>query len=125
MPGKKILLVMDDPYLIQNFTLNLEKKGHQIVSASDGEDGLAKAVQETPDLILVDVELPKTDGFTFVRRLKRDETAKNIPVIVLASHEPMKDLFLMEGVQDYFVKSVNPEGLFAAIEKNLSSRRPS
>ena len=125
MAGNKILIVEDDPDVVQSFTSNLKKRGYEVVSTSDGAEGLAKAMQEKPDLILVGVELPGMDGFTLVRRLKREPAAKGIPIIVLASNEPVKDLFLMEGVQDYFIKSVNPEGLFAAIEKNLSSRRPS
>ncbi len=125
MPGKKILIVDDDPDLVHIFSLNLKRRGYQVATASDGEEGLAKVRSEKPDLIMVDIKMPKMDGYSFVRQLKQDEGSKKIPVIVLTAFEPMKDMFQMEGVQDYFVKSVNPEGLFAAIEKNLSSSRSS
>ena len=71
---------------------------------------------------MVDIQMPKMDGYTFVRRIRRDPETKHIPVVVLTSYEPMKDMFEVEGVKDYFLKSVNMEGLFKAIEKNLASR---
>ena len=63
--------------------------------------------------------MPKMDGYTFVRRLKKDEATAAIPVIVLTSYEPMKDMFQMEGVKDYYVKSANTDSLFDTIRQRI------
>lgn len=117
MSGNKILLVDDDQDFLQLLEFDFKKKGYQIVTASNGEDGLAKAASEKPNLIVLDIKMPKMDGYTFVRRLKKDAETKSIPLIVLTSYEPMKDMFQLEGVTDYYVKSANMDGLIKAVEK--------
>lgn len=115
----KIMLVDDDHDFQQLLEFDLKKHGYQVVCALNGEDGLDKAQKENPDLILLDVKMPKMDGYTFVRRLKKDAQTKDLPIIVLTSYEPMKDMFQLEGVQDYVVKSVNMESLLTKIEKHI------
>lgn len=119
MSGKKILVVDDDADFSQLLQFDLKKNGYEVVAAYNGEEGLEKAASEKPNLIVLDIKMPKMDGYTFVRRLKKDPDMKNTPLIVLTSYEPMKDMFQLEGVNDYFVKSANMEGLLAAIKKNL------
>lgn len=119
MSNRKLLIVDDDRDFVQLLEFDLKKHGYQTLCAFNGEEGLDRAQKEMPDLIILDIKMPKIDGYTFVRRLKKDESTKNIPVIILTSYEPMKDMFQLEGVKDYFVKSANMEGLFETIEKNL------
>ena len=119
MPGNKILLVDDDQDFVQLLEFDLKKRGYQVVTANNGEEGLDKLVREKPDLIVLDIKMPKMDGYTFVRRIKKDPDTKQVPIIVLTSYEPMKDMFQLEGVQDYVVKSVNMEGLLTSIGKHL------
>lgn len=119
----KILLIEDDHDFRQLVEFDLKKRGYQVVTASDGDEGLQKIQSEKPALVLVDIKMPKVDGYTFVRRVKREEETKDLPVIVLTSFEPMKDMFQMEGIGDYFVKSANMEGLFKTIERNLKENR--
>ncbi|MBI3314038.1 MAG: response regulator [Candidatus Omnitrophica bacterium] len=123
MGDKKILLVDDDLDFVQILEFDLKKHGYEILTAANGEDGLEKLKIHKPALIILDIKMPKMDGYTFVRRIKKDPETKHIPVIVLTSYEPMKDMFQLEGVQDYVVKSVNMESLITSIEKNL--KRPS
>ena len=120
MSGKKILLVDDDLDFIQILEFDLKKRGYEVEMANNGEDGLEKLKTYKPALIILDIKMPKMDGYTFVRRIKKDAETKHIPVIVLTSYEPMKDMFQLEGVQDYVVKSVNMESLLVSIEKNLT-----
>ena len=115
----KILVVDDDLDLIQIMEFQLKKKGYEVITAGNGEEGLEKAFQELPDIILLDVKMPKMDGYTFVRRLKKDARTKNTPLIVLTSYEPMKDMFQMEGVKDYFVKTADTTKLLQTIEEKL------
>ena len=117
----KILIVDDDPDFLQIVEFQLKKRGYQIVTASNGEEGLEKAYSENPELIMLDIKMPKMDGYTLVRRLKKDDRTKDTPLIVLTSYEPMKDMFQMEGVYDYFVKSAEMEKLFASIAKRFSA----
>lgn len=125
MSGNKILIIDDDQDFLQLLEFDLKKHGYAVISALDGEEGLNKARSEKPDLILLDIKMPKMDGYTFVRRLKKDAETKTIPLIVLTSYEPMKDMFQLEGVDDYYVKSVNMDGLMKTIEKHLKTVKPS
>ena len=125
MPGEKILIVDDDQDFAQLLEFDLKKKGFQTLLTHNGEEGLAKAINDKPALILLDIKMPKMDGYTFVRRLKKEADTKEIPIIVLTSYEPMKDMFQLEGVNDYFVKSVNMDGLLKTIEKNLQAPKKS
>ncbi len=119
MATGKILVVDDDQDFAQLLEFDLKKQGYQVVKACNGEEGLEKAGVEKPSLIILDIKMPKMDGYTFVRRLKKDSGTKDIPLIVLTSYEPMKDMFHLEGVSDYFVKSVNMEGLMKTVQKHL------
>jgi CheY-like chemotaxis protein len=125
MAGEKLLVVDDDQDFAQLLEFDLKKHGYQVATAFNGEEGLEKVDKEKPGLIILDIKMPKMDGYTFVRRIKKNPETKNIPLIVLTSYEPMKDMFQMEGVNDYFVKSVNMEGLIKTIEKNLKARNSS
>ena len=123
MPGEKILLVDDDHDFAQLLEFDLRKKGYEIARAGNGEEGLEKVKTEKPRIVILDIKMPKMDGYTFVRRLKKEPESKDIPVIVLTSYEPMKDMFQLEGVTDYFVKSANMDALLKAIEKYLASEK--
>ena len=123
MAGEKILLVDDDQDFSQLLEFDLKKKGYTVVRAFNGEEGLEKMASEKPALVVLDIKMPKMDGYTFVRRLKKEPDSKDIPVIVLTSYEPMKDMFHLEGVNDYFVKAANMEGLLNAIEKYMKGEK--
>lgn len=125
MGSDKILIVDDDQDFLQLLTFDFKKCGYTAVTALNGEEGLEKAKIEKPGVIVLDIKMPKVDGYTFVRRLKKDPETKDIPLIVLTSYEPMKDMFQLEGVSEYFVKSVDMGGLVKAVEKHLKVRNPS
>ncbi len=117
--SKKILIIDDDPNIVELLKRRLLASQYLVVTASNGEDGLAEVKAEKPDLIIVDVLMPKMDGYTFVRMLRREEDVRNIPVIVLTAKDKMKDLFEMEGVKDYIVKPYRPEDLMEKVKRNL------
>ena len=103
---KKILFIEDESALQKTFSDLLSSEGYELVSALDGEIGLDKAKKEAPDLILLDLILPKINGFEVLKRLKDDEATKNIPVIVLTNLEGVEDVnkVLELGVKTYLVK---------------------
>lgn len=117
MPIKKILVVDDSP-TERFFAVDLlTKNGYQIVTAENGEEGIAKAKTEKPDLILMDVVMPGLNGYQATRTLTRDDETKNIPIIVCTSkgQETDKIWGLRQGALDYLVKPVNGEELLQKI----------
>lgn len=117
MPVKKILVVDDSPTERHFMVELLTRNGYQVVTAESGEEGIAKAKAEQPDLVLMDVVMPGLNGYQATRTLTRDEATKNIPVIVCTSkgQETDKIWGLRQGAQDYMVKPVNGEELLAKI----------
>jgi len=113
---KKILVVDDEADLVEILKSSLEVNNYEVITALDGEEGLKKAKEEKPDLILLDILMPKKDGWTFVREMKMDESIKNIPVIVFTVKEQFKGEFELEGVKDYIVKPVEIEKLLDKID---------
>lgn len=130
MTSAKILLVDDEPDAIAYVSEILEDEGREIISASDGLAGLERAKAEKPDLIILDVQMPKMDGFTVFAELKADETTKEIPVIMLTgvsektgiafSKEDMGD-FIGTEPSDYVEKPIEPEALLKAVGKVLGA----
>lgn len=119
--SKKILVIDDDPNIVELLKRRLLASQYLVVTASNGEEGLKQVADEKPDLIIVDVLMPKMDGYTFVRTLRRDDEHRALPVIVLTAKDKMKDLFELEGVKDYIVKPYRPEDLMEKVKRNLAS----
>jgi twitching motility two-component system response regulator PilH len=117
MPVKKILVVDDSPTERHFMVELLTKSGYQVVTAESGEEGIAKAKAEQPDLVIMDVVMPGLNGYQATRTLTRDDDTRNIPVFVCTtkSQETDKIWGLRQGAQDYLVKPVNPEELLAKI----------
>lgn len=117
MPVKNILVVDDSP-TERFFVVDLlNKAGYQVSTAENGEEGIAKAKAEKPDLILMDVVMPGLNGYQATRTLTRDEETKAIPVIVCTSkgQETDKIWGLRQGAVDYLVKPLNPEELLQRV----------
>jgi DNA-binding response OmpR family regulator len=105
--AKKILFVEDEPALHKTLGEFLKQEGYEVVSALDGEVGLRLAREEKPDLILLDLVLPKLHGFEVLKALKGDSGTENIPVIVLTNLEATADIekALEIGATTYLVKA--------------------
>ena len=109
----KILIVDDSPTERHVLTSLLTRNGYQVIAAQSGEEGIAKAKSELPDLILMDVVMPGLNGYQATRTLTRDPATKNIPVIACTTkgQETDKIWGLRQGAQDYLVKPVNGQEL--------------
>ncbi|PIT90425.1 MAG: response regulator, partial [Candidatus Komeilibacteria bacterium CG10_big_fil_rev_8_21_14_0_10_41_13] len=92
MDQKKILIIEDDGFLLQMYSSKLTLEGFKVVDAIDGEKGVRVAKKELPDLILLDLMLPKKDGVTVLGELKKDKETKNIPVIILTNIGQKEDI---------------------------------
>ena len=115
--SKKILIVDDDAATLQLLHSFLTEKGFEIETCVDGIEGLEKAKVWGPALILLDVMMPRMDGYGFVREIKKDAKLRNVPIIVLTAREMMRDVFLQEGIKDYVVKPYDPEELYKILLK--------
>ena len=104
---KKILFIEDESALQKTFGEILRQEGYEMISALDGETGLRLAKSEKPDLILLDLILPKMHGFEVLKKLKEDKETKDIPVIVLTNLEKIEDVdkALELGATTYLVKA--------------------
>lgn len=118
MTIKTILVVDDSPTERYFLTDLLRKSGFEIVAAETGEDGVAKAKQEKPDLILMDVVMPGQNGFQLTRTITRDPRWADVPVIMCTSKNQETDKVwgMRQGARDYIVKPVNADELFAKIK---------
>lgn len=119
MDKKKILIIDDELEMLQVLKLRLEADNYIAFTASNGDEGLEKAKNEKPDLILLDIMMPKKDGFTFVKDLKADDNLRNTPIIVLTGKTEMKDLFAIEGIKDYILKPFDDVQLLKKIKQLL------
>lgn len=118
----KVLIVDDDAFLAGIYATKLELEGFEVASARDGEEGVKVALEEKPDLILLDVLMPKLDGFEVLKRLKSEETTKDIPVIMLTNLGQKEDVEkgISEGAVDYLIKAhFVPAEAVAKIKKVL------
>jgi|WetSurMetagenome_2_1015567.scaffolds.fasta_scaffold1212874_2 two-component system, chemotaxis family, chemotaxis protein CheY len=116
---KKILVVDDDPTGRLLMEARLTKAGYEVLQAADGEMGLNLTKMQKPDLIVLDIEMPGMNGFSFVIELKKLEDVKDTPIIVLTAHEENKPIFHRKGIDNYLVKPVNFDELFTMMDKIL------
>ena len=105
--SSKVLIVEDDKFLLSMYSTKFKKDNFQVVVAEDGEKGLKQATQEKPDIILLDIILPKKDGFEVLEELKSREETKNIPVLLLTNLSQQDDTKkgLSLGAEDYLIKA--------------------
>ncbi len=121
MARGRILVIDDELDLIELVRYNLEKEGFTVQGAQDGESGLAQAIRELPDLIVVDLMLPGVDGLDVCRSLRFDKRTARIPIIMLTakSEESDRILGLELGADDYVTKPFSPRELVARIKAVL------
>lgn len=119
----KILLIEDDSLIIKIYTTRLVADGFQVLSASNGEEGIRIAEQERPDLILLDIMMPKMDGFTVLESLRNHDALKHIPIIVysnLAQESEMKRALEL-GANEFIVKAnISPTELVNKMKSYLA-----
>jgi two-component system cell cycle response regulator DivK len=123
---KKILVVDDNNDSRELVIKILRAKGHQIYEAVDGEDALQKVAAEHPDLILMDISLPKIDGHEVTRRLKSDEKYTSIPIIAITAHAMKGDRekALDAGCEDYISKPIDVHTFYEHLRRYLQPLSP-
>lgn len=122
--SKKILVVDDEPDVNSLLVLLLQTQGYNVISAADGQEALEKARGQNPDLILLDVMLPKMDGYKVARMLKFDENYSHIPIIMLTAKVQDKDkqTGLETGADMYITKPFEPSDIIEKIKQSLAKK---
>jgi len=121
MPKKRILLIEDETDMVYALTLQLEAVDYKVLSATDGQAGLDMARKEKPDLIILDLMLPRMDGYKICRMLKFDERYKQIPIIMFTARAQDQDRKLAQevGADAYITKPFDSKALLDKISALL------
>ncbi|TMF90265.1 MAG: response regulator [Chloroflexi bacterium] len=117
-----VLFVEDDPSVAQMYKLKLELDGYQVAVAADGEAAIQMATQNPPDIIFLDIRLPKLDGLAVLEALRADERTKQVPVVILSnySERELVERGLRLGALEYLIKSqTTPAKLATGVESWL------
>lgn len=119
-----VLIIDDDELLITLLEHKLGQRGLKVRSAVDGQEGLLAAIDDRPDLVVLDVMMPTMDGFEVLRRMKETAETKDIPVIMLSAKRLEDDVVngLNLGAADYLVKPFMPEELLLKIQRHLKDK---
>ena len=127
----KILVVDDDPDILEAISAVLDARSHQVITAHDGEEGLGKLKEERPDLMILDLLMPKMDGFAVLNELQDPRRSKysDIPILILTSvrEDASRRRYELEtglelNVDDYVEKPIDPHSLVTRVEKLLQKR---
>ena len=116
---KKVLVIDDDHINAKIVKLNLVKEGFHVETAFDGDEGLAIVPTVNPDLIVLDVNMPSMNGYTFMLEIQKFETHKDTPVIVLTAHADVRPIFKFNGVKDYLIKPISGPDLVEKVKKHV------
>ncbi len=117
----RLLVVDDDPVIVKLLQVNFEMEGYNVLTANDGVEGLEKARAERPDVVILDIMMPKLDGYQTCTALKSDDSTKGIPVVFLSAKAQQSDIDKGKaaGVADYLTKPFDPNDLIEVVERLL------
>lgn len=119
--GKRILYIEDNEQNMYLVTFLLEKHGYTVIPATDGQEGIDTAAAEKPDLILLDIQLPRMDGHTVARNLRNNPDLAEIPIVAVTSYAMAGDRekALAAGCNGYIEKPINPDTFIQQVEQHL------
>lgn len=118
----RVLIIDDSPTEMHAYQTMLKKKGYEVITAVNGEDGITVAKSELPDVILMDVVMPGLNGFQATRQLSRAQETSHIPIIIISTKDQQTDLVWgkRQGASNYLVKPVAQSALLTAINGVLN-----
>jgi DNA-binding response OmpR family regulator len=120
MAASTVLVVDDDPVIVKLLQVNFEMEGYHVLTAGDGEEGLARAKLEHPDIVLLDVMMPKMDGLQVASALRGDPATRAIPILLLSAKAQATDVQAGKDVaDDYITKPFDPLELLDRVSRLL------
>ena len=113
----KVLVIDDDPFIVRLIRAKIEQLGHEVITAADGEDGITAALQADPDLVLLDLMMPRVNGLEVCHALREKETTRHIPIVMLTGKGQEQDVEqgFAAGATEYLVKPFSPRELQARV----------
>jgi two-component system alkaline phosphatase synthesis response regulator PhoP len=117
MARKKVLIVDDEEMLVEFIRMRLEDNDYIVETATDGIEGLLKAEQVRPDLIILDIFMKPMDGYTMLKELRKNEKIKETPVIMLTASGKRRELFEAQGITDYITKPFDTKDFLSRVKK--------
>jgi CheY-like chemotaxis protein len=119
---KRILIADDDPVILRLIQVNLELEGYEVLTANNGQEAVDIATAELPDLVILDIMMPRLDGYQACQKLKEGATTTNLPVIFLSAKAQQGDIEKGKsfGVVDYLTKPFDPSELLEVVERHIS-----
>jgi len=119
--ASSVLVVEDDPVIVELVQAQLENAGFSVESAQDGQEGMQKTFDSLPDVIVLDLSMPRVDGFEMLRQLRASRIFRDIPVLVLSARSSRQDVVaaISLGAKDYMVKPFNGRDLVGRIRELL------
>ncbi len=125
MERKRVLVVDDEIYIVHILEFTLTMEGYEVLTAADGEEALRRIANDSPDLVVLDIMMPRMDGYEVLRRLRADDEFRHLPVILLsAKGRPIdRETGLEIGADDYIVKPFSPRRLLEKIHDLLDQAR--
>ena len=120
--AKKLVIIEDEIFLLDMYKMKFEAEGYEVITADNGEEGLRKTVEEMPDLVLLDLVMPKMDGYEVLKALRAGEKTKHLKIYLLSNlgQSGEIDRGKKEGADGYFVKSsLTPSQLAEEVRKIL------
>jgi twitching motility two-component system response regulator PilH len=117
----RILIVDDSPSQLFGMQKVIEKMGHEVITATNGEEGVRTAKEQIPDLILMDIVMPELNGFQATRKISKDERTSHIPIIMVTTKNLQTDKVwgMRQGAKDYLIKPVSEKSLIAVVNEYL------
>ncbi len=121
--AKKILVVDDERHIVRLVEVNLTRAGYDVVTAYDGVEALEQFTKEKPDMLVLDVMMPRMDGFEVLKKLQSDPASQGVPIIMLTAKAQDADIFRgwSSGVSSYLTKPFNPRELLTFVERIFQS----
>ena len=121
MPDKRVLVVDDEPHVVKTLTFVLKKEGYQVFTAGNGEEAINQVHASKPDLMFLDVMMPKKNGYEVCQELKSDSNLKSIHIIMLSAkgQEADKEKALNLGADEFMTKPFSPGGVVTRVKELL------
>jgi len=127
MAGEKILLVDDEPYILKSLSFVLAREGYRVETASDGEEGLRKFEEFTPDVVFLDLMMPRKDGFEVCHLIRNDpkyrDSAAYIIILTCKGQDVDRYKGFLEGANDYITKPFSPAEVVTGLREYFNRKR--
>lgn len=121
MSSKTIFLIDDDPTVSTILVPFLKKKGYDVLLATNGEDAIDILKKQLPQLILLDVQMPRMNGYSFIIQIQNIPGASQIPIIVMTAKDGMAEIFKVEGAKEYLTKPVDHDRLLELLHQYIGA----